>query len=173
MQSRLQAADGYAPAGRAPWVSADPEFYLARNVCIGTDFTGLNSLVLSAQNVLRIRNAIDVFSCETDPAVRRMIDTTPTVRAPEYTCYGNIRERTVSTMPSVDVFMTTPSCVPFSRNGKRMPSQHEDVDHVFFSLEYVQLHRPTVVIFENVADIVSCPAVFSTIHDALDSYGYM
>ena len=86
---------------------------------VGTDFTGVNSLVF----VLLLLNVqiLSSFSCDVNEAAQRLIANTniSIPFAKNYECFGDIRSRSPSSTPAVDVYMFTPECTPWSSAGKR------------------------------------------------------
>jgi len=132
---------------------------------LGTDCSGIEAVAEALQQ-LGIEYE-HVFSSEVYKHARRYIELnhSPT------TIYGDMTQRDVSTMRSVDLYVAGPPCQPYStlnthqstNDVRKQPWQH--------CLAYICTHRPRHVILENVRAFQRSPLFAQTITE-LTQMGY-
>ncbi len=92
-----------------------------------------------------------VIACEIDEAVSRTLLSSNLYMMSEDSVFiRDARQRDVHAMPKVDVFITSPPCVPFSTRGCRARLQHPQGDLMMESIQFIEAQRPPLVVFENV-----------------------
>ena len=116
---------------------------------LGSDFSGISceSIACKALNLL----TDPVFFCEKLKAARKIIQQSHLPRLIQ----DNVTTRDPKAMTKVDVFFCTFPCQPFSSAGKRDGVLDNRGLLVENSLEYIRLHTPKAIIFENVDTILS------------------
>ena len=67
----------------------------------------------------------------------------------------DVESRDPAKTPKMDVFLCTFPCQPFSKAGKVEGVNDSRGLLVSHSLEYIKLHKPKAIIFENVENILS------------------
>ena len=133
---------------------------------VGTDFSGLDIVV----NVLKdvCLNVQHIFSSDADPKVRKYLAHN---HAPK-TVYEDVRSRNVADMEPVDLYAFGPPCQSFSSAGRRQGSSDDRGKLFAFSLDYIQFHKPSMVVFENVSKIQQHKDVMVLLTGTLESNGY-
>ena len=142
-----------------------------RPIRVGTDFSGLETPSLALSAIEPKVNFNLEFICEQDPALRAFA---VAVHRPRVV-YDNVLSRDIGAMPHVDLYVAGPPCQAFSQAGSRSGLADEaGRGHMWAqSLDYVQEHKPTVVILENVPNLVTSFATeFRQVVDNLKSSGY-
>lgn len=90
--------------------------------------------------------------------------------------HGDVLERDVSALPTdLDVYITTPPCQSFSPLGRKLGGSDPRGQLWQASLQVVRHCKPKVVIWENVASLVSAPRfrdVWNGIVAGLEDLGY-
>ena len=112
----------------------------------GSDFSGLDAAA-AALNRMKIPHEC-VFASDLLKFSQKILQH---VYQPK-NIFTNIMERTAEQEEPVDVYVTTPPCQDFSSAGKQTGKDGPRQTGALIkkSLQYVQAHRPRVVIFENV-----------------------
>ena len=142
-----------------------------RTIRVGTDFSGLETPSLALATIEPNINFKLEFICEQDPALRAFAVAAhrPSV------ALEDVMSRDVGAMPKVDLYIAGAPCQAWSRAG-RMAGIGDEAGrgHLWArSLDYVQEKNPTVVILENVPELVtSFSAEFRHVVDALKSSWY-
>ena len=139
------------------WHHEDSTVYRV-GIRIGTDFSGIDAPLIACRQ-LGMSNIEHVFSCENNKSCQNII---AHCHAPQH-LLPDIRTRVVATTPPVDCLVSGFPCQPFSGLGGREGVADTRGLLVSFTLDYVDHHRPRVVICENVAAI-------ATTHAALAEY---
>ena len=111
---------------------------------LGTDASGFEN-GMRAAHVANLRPTL-VFTCERDKKLRSLIRNT---FAPRLN-YTDMTTRNNAAAPTVDLFITSPSCQPWSPAGQRAGRSDERGAHVFETMKYVTAQKPRVVIMEEV-----------------------
>ena len=140
-------------SGPAPWPKPKQSAAApVRILSLGTDFSGLEtpSQALGALGV-----PFDLkFSAEIQPHLRKFIRRNFTNHGK---IYKDVAKRSVEKMPYVDVYVAGPPCQPWSAAGKLM-GLHDMKGRgilLYECLKYINLHKPKVVVLENVANLTS------------------
>ena len=116
---------------------------------LGSDFSGISceSISCKALNLL----FTPVFFCEKTKPCRKILQQSHLPKCIQ----EDVATRDPETTPKVDVFFCSFPCQPWSKAGKG-DGVHDNrgllVNH---SLEYIKLHTPKAIIFENVENILS------------------
>ena len=118
-------------------------------VKLGSDFSGISceSIACKALNLV----SESVFFCEKLKAGRKIIQQSHRPKIIQ----ENVTTRDPRATPYVDVFFCTFPCQPFSSAGKRDGVHDSRGLLVENSLEYIRVHKPKAIIFENVDKILS------------------
>ena len=139
---------GVMPKGKAP---------RSKIISVGSDFAGLGTVYKAVRKVvskLPRTKARYVFACDKNPVCMKLA---VQADAPDV-WYEDVADRDVQTMPAVDVFSFTGPCPSWSNIGRRAPGDlrgHDDPRGGLgtLSLEYVRVHKPRVLLSENVATL--------------------
>jgi hypothetical protein len=136
---------------------------------VGSDFAGLNLPVLALYMLGLGPIFTEVFASDKYPPCQRMIaEHFPAVEF----IYGDVADRDVESMKPVDLYFSTFPCQPFSHAGRKLGESDPRGRLVHKSLEYIQRHRPRIVMFENVSNLYyKFRAVYNEILDALVGIG--
>lgn len=136
-----------------------------RTLSVGTDFSGVE-VPLLALNKMHVHHR-HIWSCEKLPAAQRLIKR---VFRPTH-FYEDAMLRDVLSMPKVDLFISGFPCQPYSLQGKRLCLADPSGAVVNASLQYIEHHKPSMVILENVLGLQFGP-LLGHIFDRLVSAGY-
>lgn len=79
----------------------------------------------------------------------------------------------IRSLPSMDVYVTTPPCQDYSRAGKGLADESPRGMLVYHSLRVIEAHRPKVVVFENVARLCKRGSVYKKVCNSLEKAGYV
>jgi DNA-cytosine methyltransferase len=112
---------------------------------IGTDCSGWES-VLMALKAAGV-NYTHLFASDKDPSVREVLRYN---FGDQFTLYDDAQDRRIQSMPKVDVYHAGFPCQPFSMAGKHGGLDDPRGTVVQHLMKYVRIHRPKVVVFENV-----------------------
>ena len=136
---------------------------------VGSDFAGLNIPVLALHMCGLGRFFTETFASDKHPPCQRMItEHFPGIEI----MYGDVADRKVEKMKQVDLYFSTFPCQPFSYAGRQLGENDPRGRLVHKSLEYVQRHRPRIVILENVASLYfKFRALYDEILDTLVGLG--
>lgn len=114
---------------------------------VGTDFSGLDTAVLALKR-LRLPMTLQ-FASDSNPACARLLRLLHEPKA----FFPDVMARRAEEEQPVHLYITTPPCQSYSSNGKRRGVQDERGRVVSASMQYVQRHRPRVVVLENVTGL--------------------
>ena len=120
-----------------------------RPIKLGTDFSGLEAPT-QALELLGLPHELH-FASESQAHLRTLIENMffPKV------AYADIAGRDVTSMPFVDLYVAGPPCQPWSRIGTRegLKDSRGRGALWFRPLTYIEEHKPTIVILENVIEL--------------------
>jgi hypothetical protein len=93
-------------------------------------------------------------------------------KSADYAFYEDVLKRDNSGIPDVDVYVFSPTCVPWASGGKLRG--HQDPQGWVFlkSIEYIIEKLPKVVLFENVVGFYQDKESFEVLRAALHGAGY-
>jgi site-specific DNA-cytosine methylase len=117
---------------------------------VGTDFSGWDTPIMSLHK-LSIKH-LHVFSCEKESQLRSLIRQ----NSKPLKIYKDIVSRDASTSLPCDLYVAGPPCQPWSSAGKNEGLEDEQGrgTMLWFSLAYVGMERPKVVVIENVKGLL-------------------
>ena len=118
-------------------------------VRIGTMFSGLDMPIHAIRPLLPSGRCNHVFSVEVDKRCREVL--TSTVPPGPLCLIVDVRDHgAIRALPDVQVLWMSPPCINYSSNGKQegMAGTHGPL--IFDGLEYLSVHRPKLVIVEQV-----------------------
>lgn len=114
---------------------------------VGSLYAGVGGLCLGLKNAgfnIEWANEFDKFACQT---YRENFS---------HTLYeGDVWNLEPSELPKIDLLAGGFPCQPFSIAGYRKGFEDDRGNHFFRMIEYIEIHEPKVVFFENVKNLVS------------------
>ena len=127
-----------------------------RVIKVGTDFSGMNTVLVSLARMLPANKCKFVFSSEILPE-RKRLQEVMLEDQPDIQC-GDVTDRDIDKMPYVDVYVTTPPCQTFSRIGNKK-GVSDDGDKrgnlIAVGVKYTVACKPRLMILENVKGLMS------------------
>ena len=144
-----------------------------RSIRIGSDFSGLDSLFFAILLILQVDCTV-AFSCDNAAPVRKLMENNAVLRrSTDYQFFDDVKTRNDACAPNVDLYIFSPPCITFSKNGKQ-EGLHNPLGQLFlFSLRYISIQKPRVVLFEMVAGVQhTCPQMIEMILKELRHIGY-
>ena len=122
---------------------------MKKTIKVGSDFSGVGAFDYAMK---RIHDNVEtVFACDMDKFARQsfIANHGEPIYYPQ-----NVYDREIPA-ESLDVYMTSPPCQPFSLAGKRKGKDSENGILFFNSHEFIQKNKPRYFIFENVKGLLS------------------
>ena len=114
---------------------------------VGSLYAGVGGLCLGLKNAgfnIEWANEFDKFACQT---YRENFS---------HALYeGDVWNLEPSELPKIDLLAGGFPCQPFSIAGYRKGFEDDRGNHFFRMIEYIEIHEPKVVFFENVKNLVS------------------
>jgi site-specific DNA-cytosine methylase len=155
-------------AGTAP--TAATRSRCPKVIKVGSDFSGLDGAAAALK-----RMKVPYESLFVSDILRPSQQILRFVHAPK-TIFTDILERTAEQEEPVDLYVTTPPCQDFSMAGKQAGTDGPRKTGALIkkSMQYIQSHKPRVVIFENVLAMLhkKFKPVLLGIMTAFQSLGY-
>jgi len=135
---------------------------------VGTDCSGWEAILLALRSMgVPFQNQ---FSSDVDPGVREVLRHN---YGDKFVLYEDATDRNIKNMPKVDLYHAGFPCQPFSLAGLGRGVEDPRGTVIFHLLKYVKVHRPTLVVFENVRGLVTKHAeVVNYIKAELRKYEY-
>lgn len=116
---------------------------------VGSDFSGVGAF---NQALIRLGVEYDeIFACDMDKYARQTF--VNNYGEPKY-YPENVYDREIP-KDSLDIYMTSPPCQPFSLAGKRKGEDDKRGVLFYNSTEFIRVNKPKPFIFENVAGLLS------------------
>ena len=147
---------GYKPTGRKGEMQRNALHVIegvitgvtGQPIKVGTDFGGLETMSQALEN-LCVSHELS-FYCEQELHLRSFVADSfkPTK------IYKDAINRDIATMPTVDLYVLTPPCQPYSDYGLRMGIADERGSLLFAGLPYIKEKRPKLVLLENVKGLL-------------------
>lgn len=167
-----------AKRGKSPDTREVDERMCPSRITVGSDCTGYGSELI-ALKLLGIKPRV-VFVAEKDPGKRELLSAVHGLLnhgvKDQTRVYEDVKTRQNETAPYVDIFISGAPCPPFSSAGKRMGLKDLQGRGVilFFSLDFIRLQRPRLVIIENVQGLTqgSAKSLFEDVLNILRDLGY-
>lgn len=149
---KLQSAFDKAHRKAAKWHAAGRHTHsVSKNkVRIGGDCSGLETLALAAERTIRAE-IVHEFSSELNPQLRSLMERTYSV----HQVYTDLTQRRHSKAASVDIYGAGFPCQPWSTQGSKKGIDDERAWVIPHIIEYIAIHRPAIVLLENVKNILS------------------
>ena len=151
MPKRARGMDG---------ASGDP----VPKLVVGTDFSGLDGVIWMLHK-LGVPY-LHAFSSDSDRNVRKFL----AHHHMPMEIYEDVRDRAAKDTPPVDLYVLGPPCVGHSKAGSRMKSGDDRGALWLCGLVYIQKHKPSMIIFENVPDFEKDEIAWGTIMRTLEPH---
>jgi DNA (cytosine-5)-methyltransferase 1 len=118
---------------------------------VGSDFSGVGAFCYALKRIFKEEEIENVFACDMDKFAR--IGYIANHKEPKY-FPENVYNRQIPP-DSLDIYMTSPPCQPFSLVGKRKGKDDKRGVLFFNSHEFIKENKPRYFIFENVKGLLS------------------
>lgn len=120
---------------------------------IGSDFSGIDSAVTAMHRMFGADKYRVMFSSDLLQEAHKLVAHKPCNKP--INVYTNVLDREIKDVPGVDVYVWTPPCQSFSVAGKQGGLKDPRGSVLSAGLKYIDVHRPRVTIFENVAGLMT------------------